>query len=32
MMLDLFAQEYPELNENEFIELLNTTSHNLKKL
>jgi PAS domain S-box-containing protein len=31
MMLDLFAHEYPGLNENEFIELLNTASNNLKE-
>jgi PAS domain S-box-containing protein len=31
MMLDLFAHEYPDLNENEFIELLNTASNNLKE-
>jgi PAS domain S-box-containing protein len=31
MMLDLYQQEYPELQENEFIELLNTASNNLKQ-
>jgi PAS domain S-box-containing protein len=31
MMLDLYQQEYPELQNNEFIELLNTASDNLKR-
>jgi hypothetical protein len=29
--LDLLAFEHPELSENEFIQLLNTASNNLKK-
>ena len=31
MMLDLFAYEYPEIQENEYIALLNTASNNLKE-
>jgi signal transduction histidine kinase len=31
MMLDLYLQEYPELQENEFMELLNSASNNLKE-
>lgn len=31
MMLDLYGQEYPELQTNEFIELLNIASNNLKE-
>lgn len=31
MMLDLLAFEHPELSENEFIQLLNTASNNLKE-
>jgi hypothetical protein len=30
-MIDLYQQEYPELQENEFTELLNTASNNLKQ-
>lgn len=31
MMLDLLGFEYPDLQQNEFIELLNTASNNLKE-
>jgi PAS domain S-box-containing protein len=31
MMLDLYAQEYPEIQENDYVKLLNAASNNLKE-